>query len=56
MDAEVGIGQDEEGEDNQTRDVIAHADGEEVEIKAKCCYKIIPGFSSLGTPCSQGGC
>ena len=45
-----------EMEDDHTRDVIGLADGQEVEIKAQCCYKIIPGFFSHGTPWTQGGC
>ena len=45
-------------EDDQTRDAIAlaPADGQEVGIEAQCCYKIIPGFFSLGTLRTQGGC
>ena len=71
-DDEAGTGQDEEVglrfkslltlqqmEGDQTRDAIAlapAADGQEVGIEAQCCYKIIPGFSSLGTIRKQGGC
>ena len=51
-EGEAGLGQDEEVEEDQ----IAPADGQEVEIKAQCCYKIIPGFFSHGTPWTQGGC